>query len=214
MKIEKIDKDITMIRLGGLNSNIYLIKGKVLIDSGLSSEGLLRKALSDIGIMPKDIERIIFTHGHYDHTGGSKLFKNARLCIHKDDASILEEGDSRKSCAFAFGKEQHKMSIDLVLHDNDIIRIDDLRFDILHTPGHTGGSICLYEPERKLLISGDTLLMDTTGRTDLPGSSEKKMSCSLERLKTLDVDLILPGHGKVMKDGNNMIERISRDLGY
>jgi len=99
MEIKKINDDIHLIRLGGLESNIYLIKKKVLIDTGLGyHKKMLEEALDSLNIKFTDIERIIFTHAHYDHIGGKDMFTNAKTAIHKDDASILKQGDNKKSC--------------------------------------------------------------------------------------------------------------------
>ena len=200
MEIQKITDDIHLIQLGGLESNIYLIKKKVLIDSGLGfHKKILEKALTSLDITPDSIERIIFTHAHYDHIGGASFFKKAKIAIHTDDADILETGDNTKSCAFAFGKELTPKKVDLKLFNSDIIRIDNISLKIIHTPGHTEGSICLYNKDKKILFTGDTIFSDTIGRTDLPGSDEDEMKQSLDLLKTIHMTTILPGHGKIIK---------------
>ncbi len=200
MEIQKITDDIHLIQLGGLESNIYLIKKKVLIDAGLGfHKKILIKALTSLNLPPDNIDRIIFTHAHYDHIGGASLFKNAKIAIHTDDAPTLETGDSTKSCAFAFGKELKKTKVDLKLFDSDTIRIDNISLKVIHTPGHTEGSICLYDKDKKILFTGDTIFSDAIGRTDLPGSDEQEMKQSLDLLKTISVTTILPGHGKIIK---------------
>ena len=210
MEIKKITDDIHLIHLGGMESNIYLIKRKVLIDTGLGShKKMLSTAFDSLGVNAKDIERIIFTHAHYDHTGSAQKFTNATTAIHTDDASILETGDSDKSCAFAFGKTLKPIKINLKLNDNDIIRIDDIRLEVISTPGHTKGSICLYDKDNHILFSGDTIFSNTIGRTDLPGSDMDEMKSSLKKLKNLNVSKILPGHGRIVeKDADRHINQI------
>ena len=212
MEIKKINDDIHLIRLGGLESNIYLIKKKVLIDTGLGyHKKMLAEALDSLHIKFTDIERIIFTHAHYDHIGGRDMFTEAKTAIHKDDASILKQGDITKSCAFAFKKTLEPKTADLVLNDNDIIRIDDMRLDVIHTPGHTEGSICLHDENSKMLFTGDTIFSDTIGRTDLPGSSTEDMMESLNKLKGLEISKILPGHGNIIDtDAEKQIDKIIR----
>ncbi len=212
MKTIKINDDIHLIQLGGLESNIYLIKKKVLIDAGLGyHKTMLSEALDSLDVKFTDIERIIFTHAHYDHTGGRDMFTEAKTAIHKDDASILEKGDSTKSCAFAFKKTLNPEKADLILNDNDIIRIDSIKLDVIHTPGHTEGSICLHDEESKILFTGDTIFSDTIGRTDLPGSSEEDMINSLNKLKDLEISKILPGHGNIIEtDAEKQIDKIIR----
>ncbi|MBW6462112.1 MAG: MBL fold metallo-hydrolase [DPANN group archaeon] len=215
MEIQKITDDIHLIQLGGLESNIYLIKKKILIDTGLGfHKNILEKALASLNITPDNIERIIFTHAHYDHIGGASLFTNAKIAMHSDDTQILETGDNSKSCAFAFGKELISQKVDLKLFDSDTIRIDDMLLKVIHTPGHTEGSICLYEKEKKILFTGDTIFLNAIGRTDLPGSNENEMIQSLGLLKTISVTTILPGHGKIIETDakesiNNTIKKYS-----
>ncbi|MCK4808705.1 MAG: MBL fold metallo-hydrolase [Candidatus Aenigmarchaeota archaeon] len=210
MEIKKINDDIHLIKLGGLESNIYLIKKKVLIDTGLGyHKKMLAEALDSLHIKFTGIERIIFTHAHYDHIGGRDMFTQAKTAIHKDDAKILEKGDITKSCAFAFKKTLEPKKADLVLNDSDIIRIDAMRLDVIHTPGHTEGSICLHDENSKILFTGDTIFSDTIGRTDLPGSSSEDMIESLNKLKDLEISKILPGHGNMIEtDAEKQIEKI------
>ncbi len=212
MEIKKINDDIHLIRLGGLESNIYLIKKKVLIDTGLGyHKKMLSEALASLRIKFTDIERIIFTHAHYDHIGGKGMFTEAKTAIHKDDAKILEKGDSTKSCAFAFKKTLKPKKADLILNENDIIRIDDIKLNVIHTPGHTEGSICLHDESSKILFTGDTIFSDTIGRTDLPGSNTEDMINSLNKLKSLEISKILPGHGNIIEtDAEKQIDKIIR----
>ena len=216
MEIQKITDDIHLIQLGGLESNIYLIKKKVLIDAGLGfHKKILEKALTTLDITPDRIERIIFTHAHYDHIGGASSFKNAKIAIHTDDAQIMETGDSTKSCAFAFGKDLTKTKVDLKLFDSDTIRIDNIALKVIHTPGHTEGSLCLYDKDKKILFTGDTIFSDAIGRTDLPGSDDQEMKQSLDLLKTLHVTTILPGHGKIIeKDAEASINNTIKMYSY
>ncbi len=210
MEIKQIEKDIHLIQLGGLESNIYLIKKKVLIDTGLGyHKKMLADAFDSLDMKFTDIERIIFTHAHYDHIGGKDMFTNAKTAIHKDDAKILENGDSTKSCASAFGKTLKPKKTDLTLNDNDIIRIDNIKLDVIHTPGHTEGSICLHDESSKILFTGDTVFSNTIGRTDLPGSNTEEMMKSLEKLKSLEISKILPGHGSIIeKDAETQINKV------
>ncbi|MEA3229435.1 MAG: MBL fold metallo-hydrolase [archaeon] len=210
MKIKKINNNILLIQLGGLESNIYLIKKKILIDTGLGThQKMLKEAFKKLDLDFSDIERIIFTHAHYDHINGRSLFKKAKTAIHKEDAKIIETGDSLKSCAFAFGKTLKPQKIDLKLEDSDIIRIDNIKLDVIHTPGHTEGSICLHDKKEKIIFTGDTIFSDAIGRTDLPNSIPSEMNESLKKLKELDITVILPGHGSIIdKDAKKQINNM------
>lgn len=132
------------------------------------------------------------SHGHIDH-----IFDNAALvratraplAIHPDDAYRL---DGRNS----YGFEVEPSTADRELREGEQLHIGDLVFDILHTPGHTEGSVCLYEERHGLLLSGDTLFAGAWGRTDLPGGDEDLMIASLARLAGLPGPTrVLPGHG-------------------
>jgi hydroxyacylglutathione hydrolase len=86
------------------------------------------------------------------------------------------------------------------------LKVGDTRLSVIPTPGHSPGSICLYHPKEKLLISGDTLFYMGVGRTDLPGGDLDQLKDSIERLAKLDVEYVLPGHGEMIK-GRKAVER-------
>ena len=118
------------------------------------------------------------SHGHIDHIfDNAPLMEASRapLAIHPDDAYRL---DGRNT--YGFEMTTVEASRDLV--EGEQVRIGDLAFDVLHTPGHTEGSVCLYEERHGLLIAGDVLFAGSYGRTDLPGGDDEQMVASLERL--------------------------------
>jgi glyoxylase-like metal-dependent hydrolase (beta-lactamase superfamily II) len=133
------------------------------------------------------------SHGHIDHVfDNAPLMRasGAPLAIHPDDAYRL---DGRNS--YGFDVEPSRASREL--REGEQVRIGDLVFDVLHTPGHTEGSVCLYEERHALLLSGDVLFAGSYGRTDLPGGDDAQMAASLARL-TRDIPAgvrVLPGHG-------------------
>jgi glyoxylase-like metal-dependent hydrolase (beta-lactamase superfamily II) len=88
-----------------------------------------------------------------------------------------------------------------LLHDGDRIELGSLLLDVIHTPGHTQGSICLYDNERSLLFSGDTVFCDDIGRVDLPTGNQGAMTNSLKKLTKLKLDKLLPGHGPIVDEG-------------
>lgn len=133
------------------------------------------------------------SHGHIDHIfDNAALIRATRapLAIHPDDAYRLDGHNS-------YGFEVEATTADRELREGDELRIGDLVFDVLHTPGHTEGSVCLYEERHGLLLSGDTLFAGAWGRTDLPGGDEAQMIASLLRLATElpGRTRVLPGHG-------------------
>ena len=184
--------------VGPLNTNCYLVwceetKETAIIDPGFNSTKTLAKIKKLIDDFKLSVKFIINTHGHLDHTCGDLLIKkitDAAIAIHEEDAYMLTE-----ISPWSFlGLEPPKTSPDLTLSDGDIISVGSLEFEVLHTPGHTMGSICLKHG--KILFSGDTLFAGSIGRIDLPESSEEKMRNSIRKLMVLPDNIVVyPGHG-------------------
>ncbi len=193
----------------GFESNMYLIDKEVLVDTGT---GLffpqIRENLINLGIDPKKIKLIVNTHCHFDHVGGDKSFRdlcNAEIAIHENDAQALEEGDNNLTLATMFGKKMKSITVDRRLKERDRIKTSNFCFEVIHTPGHTPGSICLYESKKKILISGDTLFSDGIGRSDLPGGDSDLLRESLKKLSKLKITYLLPGHGMPKTGGVNFL---------
>jgi len=193
----------------GFESNMYLIDKEVLVDTGT---GLffpqIRENLINLGIDPKKIKLIVNTHCHFDHVGGDKSFRdlcNAEIAIHENDAQALEEGDNNLTLATMFGKKIKSITVDRRLKERDRIKTSNFCFEVIHTPGHTPGSICLYESKKKILISGDTLFSDGIGRSDLPGGDSDLLRESLKKLSKLKITYLLPGHGMPKTGGVNFL---------
>lgn len=186
--------------LSGLagSSNTYIIDEEILIDPGLEEFSKnLAAAIKADGLDVKKIKLIIDTHGHYDHASANTFFKNltcAKICAHKLDKEKIESG--KGSVYELFSTKPEISKVDKVLEDGEIIKTKNHTFKILHTPGHTSGSICLYDEEKKILISGDTLFADSFGRTDLPTGSREEMTKSLKKISKMNIELLLPGHGE------------------
>ena len=213
-KIQKINENITLISLGGIDSNLYVIGNKVLIDA---TAGIHKKtmdsALKKANIQKENIKSIILTHEHFDHIGGIDLFPNAKILASKRTAHVLETKDDKESYAIFFNGQTPKRKTDAILKDKDVIRLGNIKLEVLETPGHSDGSICLYDSENKILFSGDTVFENTTGRMDLIGGSEKYMEQSLKTITSLDIDKILPGHGNIVAaEGNIHIKNILDNL--
>lgn len=204
--VTKINNNITLIHLSDLDSNIYLIGKDTIIDSGTGSNFVrLYDIFKRMGIDFDNIKNIINTHMHWDHIGGNGFFGNAKIHMHEKDAPILERGDPHLTQANYFNGKIKPIKVGVKLKDGDEV----FGFKVIHTPGHTPGSICLYEPKEKILISGDTIFADGIGRVDLPGGNEKDMINSLESIKCLKINKILPGHGEpILKNGDKAIKKI------
>lgn len=167
--IKKIKENIFQLYFDEFGSCVYLIKlenRNLLIDT--SSEENSKELILDLkqlNIEPKDIDIIILTHNHWDHTGNIDLFSNAKTYGSKEDFGE-KFGDIRK------------------------LKIKELK--IINTPGHSKGSICVLYGN--ILFSGDTIFHNGIGRIDLPGGSEKEMRESLDKLKQVRFKILCPGH--------------------
>jgi hydroxyacylglutathione hydrolase len=153
------------------------------------------KILNTVDDAGYTITHVINTHGHSDHTSGNAAIieaTGAQLCIHKNDAQQVTRLLTRVLSRFMGGKGSPKAS--RILEDNDIITIGKTELKVLHTPGHTPGSICIYAEGH--VFTGDTLFVQAVGRTDLPGGSSKQLLNSVhERIYTLPGDTkVWPGH--------------------
>lgn len=154
-----------------------------------------RKILDEVADAGFTITHVINTHGHSDHTSGNAAIieaTGAQLCIHSADADQVTRLLSKVLSRFMGGKGSPKAS--RLLEDNDIIDIGQTRLKVIHTPGHTPGSICLHGDGN--LFTGDTLFVGAVGRTDFPGGSFNQLLSSIhEKLYTLPDDTrVWPGH--------------------
>ena len=185
------------------DSNVYVINEKVLIDSGMNPDYLFHN-LEESNLAVENIELIILTHSHYDHSGGAaRLIKksNAKLAIHKNDSlTVLNNQASR---AANFGEITKCPPPDIVYKGGEKIPIgpnekgEEEFLEVIHTPGHTAGSICLYEKNSKTLFSGDTIFSDgCIGRADFEESVPEKMTASIKKLTEIKIENLYPGHGK------------------
>lgn len=189
----------------GMDSNVYIIEGEnpAIVDTGTGfHSGYIIGKLKE-SIEPGEARFIILTHEHFDHCGGvkkiKKICKNAKILIHEKGKSAIEEG-------LAFSKIDPSI-IDGTLIDGEIIDAGSAKWEVIHTPGHSPGGMCLYDEKSKSLISGDTVFSNGGfGRCDLGGNIEELFK-SIKKLSELDVSNLYPGHGPhVMGNGNEHIE--------
>ena len=181
-------------------TNCYIVadeksKEAFIIDPGGEPE----KVIDMISILKVNVKYIILTHCHGDHISGVKEVKEkvgGKILIHRMDAEGL--CNENLSLTYYIGLQNPDMEADSILDDEDKIHLGDIEFDILHTPGHTKGGICIYCPEHKMIFTGDTLFRGTWGRTDLPtGSFEDIIHSITDKIMILPEDTIIyPGHGK------------------
>ncbi|MBQ6601725.1 MAG: MBL fold metallo-hydrolase [Clostridia bacterium] len=177
-------------------ANCYILKDEasgeaLVVDPGAYNQ-CFENMLRQEGIT--SLKYILLTHGHFDHIGGIKKLKagfGGEIVIHGEDEACLQDGD--KSLASGFGFEQNSVKADKILCDGDELALGDFSVRVIHTPGHTRGSVCYAVSD--MIFSGDTLFKGTVGRTDFPGGSFDEIVKSLSKLAFLEGDYkVYPGH--------------------
>lgn len=184
----------------GEPTNCYIVtdeetKETLVIDPG----GEADKIIEMLDILEAKLKYIYLTHCHADHIRAITEIKNkkgGKILIHRDDAEGLNNENINLSECINMGDIE--LEADSRVDEDDLIHIGNLEFRVIHTPGHTKGSSCLYCKEENLLFSGDTLFRGAWGRTDLPTSSFESIIKSIcNKLMILpDETIVYPGHGK------------------
>ena len=183
---------------GSYGSNCYLLEdgGQALIvDPSAAAAAILRRLRED-GCTPVGI---LLTHGHFDHIMSVDTLRQAephlKVYIHEADAPMLSDGQ-KNGFAFFFHQNRVWQEADALLTDGQELTVGSVTLRVLHTPGHSPGSVCYLCASEGILLTGDTLFADNIGRCDLWGGSYAVIRQSLKRLRGLDGGLtIYPGHG-------------------
>ena len=180
------------------DTNSYIVAtnagNAALIDAPDDAEYILEQ----LDFYNLTLKMILLTHGHFDHIGAAADLKEKTGCevyVHTDDLYMVKDGNASKSGFLGIGNIKSIPDATPITEDT-VISLDEIEFDVLHTPGHTQGSVCYITGNT--MFSGDTLFSRSIGRTDMPGGDIEKMYKSLEKIKDLGGDLtIYPGHMNV-----------------
>jgi len=198
------------------DSNIFLVKDNnrfVLFDAGIQHffQDTV-DAITNLGLKLEQMDRLILTHTHLDHSGSTPQFlssvKELEVWVSEEEGSLLEQGDDTIVLGSMLGQRLPPIPVAKKLHDGDVIKVGTYSFQVLLTPGHSAGSLCFFEPQQQLLISGDVVFRHGSfGRVDFPTGNGTLLKQSIERLADLPVEMLLPGHmGIAMKDGHHEIK--------
>jgi glyoxylase-like metal-dependent hydrolase (beta-lactamase superfamily II) len=204
------------------DSHTYIVgksdsRDLTLIDPGLMGKGTYKvQSIVDMGIELASIKRILMTHIHLDHIGCLAEVREqipwAELWVHEIEAKPLEEGDERAVYGMEMFRSMCQMQynlqpgaftfkVDRKLEGNENLELGGMSWELIHVPGHSPGSVGLYYRSEKTLIPGDVVYADyAIGRFDLHGANGTELKNSLMRLGQLEVDILLPGHNRIVKD--------------
>ncbi|MBQ2990976.1 MAG: MBL fold metallo-hydrolase [Clostridia bacterium] len=190
--------DIRTVEGGPLQVNTYVVgieggDSCVVIDPGVPDIQV------NEAVAGRTVSAVLLTHGHFDHIqfAGHWLDKGAKLYVHENDAEMIRQPHLNLA-VFVLRQGLRLPEPDVKLREGDTVCEAGMTFTVLHTPGHTEGSVCYLADG--ILFSGDTMFQHSYGRTDFPGGSDEKMFASLERLLDLHEDTVVyPGHGMKTK---------------
>lgn len=209
--IEELEDNVFVIYGNPHCSHVYLVKGdskNVLIDTGLKGNfPRLVEGLTKVGLKASDIDLVISTHEHFDHVGGNLFFNETALtAAHRYAATKIELQDEYVVHSAVHGEEIIKTKFHIWLEDRTLIDIGNTKLKVFHTPGHTSGCICIMEPFKGFMFTGDTVFADGVISKISESGSYGDYINSLSILTTMKIRRIFPGHGKMCEDPDDSIQ--------
>jgi hydroxyacylglutathione hydrolase len=199
-----VNTEISSFIVNEFGTNCYLYKddlsnNAIIIDPG-GEMGQIIDLIQQRGL---NITDIIITHGHYDHIKGLpelvKLLPNINVVVHEEELSLIFDDEKNLSILFSDSLEKKLQSVNIKwirVRDGDELFCGTKKIKVIHTPGHTSGSICLYIKEKNFLFTGDTLFCGSVGRTDFPTGDIDTLDKSIKKIFALPTNtLFFPGHG-------------------
>jgi len=203
-QIIELQPDIFRLKGEGSSSHSYLIRGdykNILIDSGVDKNfSKLQKSLLTLGLKIRDIDIVINTHEHFDHIGANRYFQDYSLiAAHRFAATKITVEDRYVTMYKSGDLNDPSLKVHFWLESKSRFNLGNYDLNIIHTPGHTSGSICIYEPVRKILFTGDTVFAGGTLSYIGESGSVGDYIDSISHLATRKINELYPGHGKVSK---------------
>ncbi|CAB1063065.1 hypothetical protein D1BOALGB6SA_7848 [Olavius sp. associated proteobacterium Delta 1] len=217
----EILKDLFFIERGYLNANhfVYRSKSPILIDTGYIADfSETEKLITNLGVNLPDVSLIISTHTHCDHIGGNHIIQQKSGCeiaLHEVGRHFIDTQDDWSTWWRYYNQEADFFTVTQTLQDGQMIAIGPHEFQVIYTPGHASDGIILYNSREKILISSDTLWENDSAVMTLRVEGSRalfNMRESIERLESLDVKRIYPGHGRPFSDMKSAIAKSKEKL--
>jgi len=221
MQAVEILPDLFFIERGYLNGNhfVYRSAKPILIDTGYIADfETTAELINSLGVSLEDVRLIISTHSHCDHIGGNHVIQQQSGCdiaLHRIGKHFIDTRDDWSTWWRYYHQEADFFRCTVELNDRDRVSIGPHEFEVIYPPGHASDGIVLYNPTQKVLISSDTLWENDMAviTTRVEGSTAPyRMLESLQKLESLDVEMVYPGHGPAFADMSAAITRSKKRL--